>query len=162
MNAKFNQISSSDAAKTLGVDRTTVTGWCKRGIINYIDVSEPNSTVARYVLSEEEVDRIKRSMKKWGMRSWTRHYNKNYSSKAKKNKEIIDDSHIFESKPVETTITNSIQAGNNSSTKDESEKIANTIMYIKDIKERLNDLEAEKAQLLNELEELRQEVMAYI
>lgn len=41
----------------------------------------------------------------------------------------------------------------------DAEKITNTILYIQDIKERLEDIEAEKNQLLNELEQLRKEVI---
>ena len=40
--------------------------------------------------------------------------------------------------------------------------MAKTILYIRDIKERLEDLEAEKNQLLKELEDLRNEVLEYI
>ena len=42
------------------------------------------------------------------------------------------------------------------------EEFVVTVDYIQDIKERLEDLEAEKNQLLNELESLRKEVMSYI
>ena len=42
------------------------------------------------------------------------------------------------------------------------DSVAITIGYIQDIKERLKDLEAEKAQLLNEYSQLKQEVISAI
>lgn len=162
MNATFQQISTVDAGKMLGVDKTTVANWCRRGIINFFDVSEPKSSVPRYVLAEEEVDRIKRTMKRYGKKKWFKHYKKDKPYKNKKTTEIVDDSHIFEETTTATTVAPDTIQPTTSSATDEIDKLTNTIMYIKDIKERLEDLEAEKAQLLNELENLRKEVLAYI
>ena len=168
MNATFKQISTIDAGKMLGVDKTTVANWCRRGIINFIDVSEPKSSVPRYVLTEEEVDRIKRTMKRYGKKNWYKHYKKDKPMKSKKTATLIDDSHIFETSQQSVSITSEVQVvqeetqPKTSSFDDEIENLSKTIMYIKDIKERLNDLEAEKNQLLNELDSLRNEVLAYI
>ena len=53
MNPDYKQISASDASKMLGVHKTSVTNWCKAGMINFIDVSEPGSARPRYVIPED-------------------------------------------------------------------------------------------------------------
>lgn len=164
MNPSFNQISTVDAAKMLGVDKTSVANWCRKGIINFIDVSEADSTVPRYVLTEEEVEKIKRAMRRHGKTKWHKHYKKDWGKKSKEASVPKDDSHIFlEKAPIEEKTEPVIESKAELPTsKMDADKITTTIMYIKDIKERLDDLEAEKAQLLNEYESLKKEVMDFI
>lgn len=171
MNATYTQISTVDAAKMLGVDKTTVSNWCRNGIIEFSDVSGPNSTIPRYVLTEETVDRIKRARKKYGKQEWSKHYKKKKENIITQQKNVVDDSYLFVDNPSPTldepvsTTKDNLEVRSSTepkSSKIDADKITNTIMYIRDIKERLEDLEAEKAQLVNELESLRQEVLEYI
>lgn len=39
MNVAYTENNAADVAKRLKVDYSTVTGWCRRNIIDYIDVS---------------------------------------------------------------------------------------------------------------------------
>lgn len=169
MNPTYLQLSTVDVAKMLGVDRTSVRVWCKNGIINYTDVSDPRSSIPRYVISEDEVEKIKRAMKRHGKRHWTKHYNKTkYTRKKQVQDNSEKDSEVelpsFETleQPVEDN--NEEQIDNLSNDQDELilDKIKNTLIYIKEIKARLADIELEKANLLKELEESKKEVISFI
>ena len=100
--------------------------------------------------------------KKYGKRFF-KHYDKNWN--VKEEPAIADEQELFVKSNEDfenNKIVPVIIKEDNLSTKTEKvdiDKIAITIGYIQDIKERLNDLEAEKNQLLKELEELRKEVM---
>ena len=173
MNPTFEQISCTDAAKMLGVTRSTVGSWCRHNIINYIDVSEPNSNVPRYVLTDIEVDKIKRAMKRHGKQNWTKHYCKTrgITSPTK----LADDSNMFlniadnekldePSLSSEEIVNNGTESAMVSSdiSEESVEKIKNTIIYVRQIKARLNDLEQEKAMLTQELETMRKEIMDFV
>lgn len=157
MNPDYKQISASDASKMLGVHKTSVTNWCKAGMINFIDVSEPGSARPRYVIPEDEIDKIKRAMKKHGKRTWVKYYKKTVPVKFPTQEEPVVENEIIEASNTPTE--EEIKPSNKQT---EADKITTTILYIREIKERLEDLEAEKNQLLNELETLRKEVMDYI
>ena len=38
MNASFNEVTTSDAAKTLKVSYAAVYGWCSKGVVNSTNV----------------------------------------------------------------------------------------------------------------------------
>lgn len=90
MNTTFEQISTSDAAKMLKLDKSTITKWCKQGLINFIDVSSPSSTTARYVFEEGEIDEIKRLIKKYGKGKWMTYYSKNWNVKVKQMEQPVN------------------------------------------------------------------------
>lgn len=184
MNANYKQISSSDAAQMLGVTRGTVGCWCRRGVINYIDVSESSSNVPRYVLTDEEVQRIKRAIKKYGKFAWTKHYNKNYKLNSQPTTiiEAIDEEvsdNVFElSAPddaikytngsIDTTIQDNdsfvFEHADDSGYADDlsPDDIAKVIVKINEIKKRLIKLEAEKESLQKDLDLSKRRVMSYI
>lgn len=151
MNVPFNKISAADAARMLGVDRCTVQGWCRNGIINFTNVSD-GTAVPRYMIEEDEVNYISELLKKFGStRSAMLRYRKNWRDGRKpipvKKPTVVECENIFQ--PIEVP-------------KDEdssADKIANTILYIQQIKERIEDCKAELAQLENEYAELKQEVI---
>ena len=177
MNVPYNKINARDAADMIGVDYTTVLGWCKKGIINYSDISDGMGK-SRYMLDEEEVEYIKKLKKKHGTRKAMMYYKKDWNNKPVKKKEDDwrDDSHIF-ADAAELFCKQNEEFQQQTETQEEAQmvepqqeysygnddfnvdKITNTILYIREVKERLNDLEAEKNQLLKELEDLRKEVM---
>ena len=156
MNVAFDKISAADAARMLGVDRCTVQGWCRNGIINFTNVGD-GTTVPRYMIEEDEVRYISELIKKFGStRSAMLRYRKNWRDGRKpvpvKEPEVIInfDPPVVpekkeESKPVEKVTS--------------ADKIANTIIYIQQIKERIEDCKAELEQLENEYAELKQEVI---
>lgn len=76
MNVPYNEINLTDAAQMIGVDYTTVAGWCRRGKINFIDISE-GTKKPRYLLTEKEVEHLKTERKKNGRR-FIESYDKNW------------------------------------------------------------------------------------
>lgn len=185
MNANYKQISSSDAAQMLGVTRGTVGTWCRHGIINFIDVSEPSSNVPRYVLTEDEVLRIKRAMRRHGKFTWTKHYNKDYKSNTEPttiiesiDEEFSDNEIDLSSAGGETKGTDGLidttnqdrnslvseHVANVSNYEDDlsPDDIANEIVKINEIKKRLIKLDTEKESLQKDLDLRKQRVMSYI
>lgn len=43
MNASFNEVTTSDAAKTLKVSYAAVHGWCSKGVVNCTNVGGVDS-----------------------------------------------------------------------------------------------------------------------
>lgn len=158
MNVPYNKINTRDAAKMIGVDYATVAGWCKRNIINFTDLSN-GSGKSRYMISENEVEYIKSLTKQHGVRKAMMYYDKNWNKKSENigYERPKDDSYIFEI-ANNVAAEELIESTKNLSKGIDIDNLTRTILYIQDIKERLEDLEAEKNQLLNELEMLRKEV----
>jgi hypothetical protein len=147
MNVGFADINAADAAKMIGVDYSTLTGWCRRRLINFVDVSENSSTKARYLIPEKEVDHLIDLKKKYGNRKILLYYKKDWEEMPMNGDETLDE-------PVETT-----SEEKPAKKKFDIDEITTTIAYMQDIKERLEDIEAEKNQLLAEYEQLKKEVM---
>ena len=173
MNVKYTENDAKDVARRLKVDYSTVTGWCRRGLINFIDVSNNRSNSARYQIPEEEVVYLEKLFKQWGVRKGILHYDK-----TRLNKELDTVVEPVE-KPygaVQETVEkpsgeytikdphNEVLKNNYSlsveqeSIKFDAERIANNFLHIKEIKERLENLDAERNQLMNEYNELKQEM----
>lgn len=151
MNVAFDKISAADAARMLGVDRCTVQGWCRNGLINFTNVGDGN-TVPRYMIEEDEVHYISELIKKFGStRSAMLRYRKNWRDGRKpapvKEPVVVECENVFE--PIEEP----------KDTVASADKIANTILYIRRVKERIEDCKAELEQLENEYAELKQEVI---
>lgn len=161
MNVPYNEINARDAAKMIGIDYTTLIKHCRKGAINVSDVGG-GKRKPRYMFTENEVEYMRGLKGKYGKRFFG-HYDKNWN--VKEEPAIADEQELFVASNEDfenNKIVPVIIKEDNLSTKTEKvdiDKIAITIGYIQDIKERLNDLEAEKNQLLKELEELRKEVM---
>lgn len=83
MNVTFDKINTEDAATVLGVNRTTVTYWCRNGLIRFTDLSDGVGK-ARYMFDADELDRINRLIEKYGRRAWTRHANEGLAIEADK------------------------------------------------------------------------------
>lgn len=161
MNVNYKDISTGDAARILKLDITTVSGWCRADKINFCNLSNGTQN-GRYMIPEDEVYHIKELIKIHGKAHWQKFYDKNWNKKEEKKPvnvitsdeamflEEYNATHKEEVKPVKL------------SSKVDIDSIAITIGYIQDIKERLKDLEAEKAQLLNEYTQLKQEVIGAI
>lgn len=157
MNPTFEQISCSDAARMIGTTKCTVNYWCRKGFVNYTDVSSPKSSAPRYVLTEEEVERIKKAIKKYGKYKWHKHYKKNSYNEVKPKSTDSRDTVSVPTPEEEKTINLEVSEFDS-----KSSEILNTIKYIQDIKTRLVDLENEKRTLEQELEALRKEVLEFI
>ena len=173
MNVSYKDINTKDAATMLKLHPSTVSGWCQRGVINFMDVSEKGSTVPRYRIPQDEINYIRGLIKKYGtlkkaMLFYKKDHWKDNMEQANKKQweepDIVEIKNPFEKgmkpefievedeKPAEEELTKK-------PTKFDIDKVTKTILYIQDIKERLEDLEAERNQLINELNECKKEVM---
>ncbi len=202
MNVAFDKLSTGDAAKMIGIDKTTVAAWCRNGLINFTNVSDGTGK-ARYMLAEDEVMHLKSLFKKYGKRKAMMYYKKDWNTICEKKLKMttsaeeamfidkpelahVDDNDISKYRPS-SDVLNSVNTVDRlqdcfpnmaiadteqecseevfkraSTTKMNPDKILDTIMYIQDIKERLEDLEAEKNQLLKEKEDLVKEIMEFL
>lgn len=155
MNVAYNQINCQDASRIIGVDYTTVVGWCRDNKINSTNIGEGVSR-GRYMISEDEVDYLKNLRQKFG-KQFMRKYRKDWQ-RGKQPAEL----HIEENPApikefcytdIDSVITN---------TKADIDDIANKIRTIQRIKIRLEELDNERQKLSEELEELRDQVMNYL
>lgn len=163
MNVAYNQISASDAAKTIGVDYSTVVSWCREGRINSVNVSEGTKN-GRYMLSEDEVAYIKTLKQKFG-KQFIRKYRKDW-----KRGMMPAEKAVLEVKPAEPVVkpVATIKSVVVNITKEEPAKsdridideIAIKIGYIQDIKDKIEKLEQEKLKLMEEYDKLRAEVIS--
>ena len=158
MNVPYNQISAKDSAKMIGIDYSTVAGWCRKNIINYNNVGD-GTKMPRYVLDEKEVGHLKKLKKQYGTRKLLLYYKKDWNKK-EMIKSIVTD--ISTEVPDEWEV-NKVPVDLTPTRKPfDKDNIVTTICYIQDIKERLNDIEAERNQLINEWKDLQKELMGYI
>lgn len=143
MNVKYTEINSADAARMIGVSAQAITAWCRKGLINYTNVSN-GTQKARYMLSENEVNYIKELVKEHGTRKFMMYYNKNRDgvSKVFHTNKVNLDHYTIPARPNDDTI-----------------EIANKFLRIQEIKKELENLELKKVDLNKELEALRDEVM---
>ena len=178
MNVDYKEMNCSDVGKALKMDKSTIAAWCRKGYINFVDMSEPESKKPRYLIPEWEYERVRKLIAKFGKRQWMRYNAKDKERAAQEHMTKVEENPDDQAKRV----LNAIAEGETDYMfidkpelapieKDEPEvktekfnpdKIMNTILYAQEIKERLNDLEAEKAQLMNELEMCRNEVLGLI
>lgn len=149
MNAQYTEFAPSEAAKIFGTTPQVVTSWCRAGVINYTDVSEARSARPRYAITESEVYRVLELINKYGMRGWVKKVHSSDTNpkevvalKPQKTSEQVKE-HIF--KPVF-----------------DADKVTDAVFKIQYIKERLENLDAERNQLVNELNSLKKEVMGYL
>ncbi len=225
MNVDYKHLNLSDVAKMLKVYRNTLRSWCLKGFIDYVDVSEPGSNYKRYQFSEDEVNRVKKLMKKYGKKRWVNHCDegRNEMFYPRVDEEdmgieydpMIPDPVISEPEPepepeveeeeVPVKKPSRIQLNVNITEDEEkiiaeacadrnmnkgefikslingvvepkpalvqvpapspafdADKALNQILRMQDIKERLDNLEAERNQLNNEYAMLRQEILEVI
>lgn len=149
MNVKYTDINCQDAAKSIGVSTATIQGWCRGKLINFVDIGDGNKK-PRYMISEQEVNYLRSLVKSHGKRKALLFYDKDFNMKGEESEMEICDVPAME---VEEVPTRKIF---------KKDEIVTTISYIQDIKERLEDIEAERNQLLNELEDLKKEVIGML
>lgn len=160
MNVAYNQISCADAAKAIGVDYTTVTGWCRKKIINSINVSEGDKS-GRYVIAEDEVAYIKTLKQKFG-KQFIRKYRKDWK-RGMMPAEPTPEVEVPEVKPVaaiKSVVVNITKEEPAKSDRIDIDEIAIKIGYIQDIKDKIEKLEQEKQKLVEEYDKLRAEVIS--
>lgn len=174
MNVPYTEINLSDAAKRIGVDYSTVAGWCRRGLINFINLSE-GTTNPRYMILEKEVEKLKSERKKNG-KQFIRRYDKNWDAPAKVPVKIYEEPEYEEDTveyPPSEVLEESQHEDIPTKKKLNLDDITATISYMQDINDRLaaleieksglleklNDIDAEKNQLTNEYSQLKSEII---
>ena len=161
MNVAYNEISCADAAKTIGVDYSTVVGWCRDDRINFVNVSEGTKN-GRYVLKEDEVEYIKHLKQKFG-KQFIRKYRKDWSNGTKpaQIQHVVEEKVEEVKKPVATIKSVVMNITKEETVKEilDIDEIAIKIGYIQDIKDKIEKLEQEKQKLVEEYDKLRAEVI---
>lgn len=169
MNVGYKELSASDVARMLGLDKTTVAGWCRQNLINFSNVGEGTQR-QRYLISEEEAEYLRTLSKKFGKRKIMSRYRKDWK-KGKEpaqtdayNEEEITKVPIDERPDLELIVKTSepeIEKYSDAIKYDE-DKLLNAVLHIREVKERINNLNAELAQLENEYKELKQDIMDWL
>ncbi len=180
MNVPFNKISSKDAATMIGVHYSSITSWCANGLIPYTDVSGGTGK-KRIMLDEADVMLLKSARKKWG-NQMLKHVSMVNGvlvrddetpkpvakvkpvatfNPIKAEEKPVDETELFakEAQEWEKARPQRFDDSKLPSRKVDIDEIAIIVGDIQDIKDRLEDLEAEKNQLLAELEMKKKIVM---
>lgn len=165
MNAPFNEVSSVDLAKMLKVDRSTVTAWCRSGKIECINVGK-GSTNSRWVIPQKEVDYLLKLRKEFGStRNAMLHY-ENVGTRF--GQAILKEAEEEINRPANKPRTfvddyyDAVKEEAKPSQKFDIDDVALKLARVQEIKERLENLDAEKNQLNNELNDLKRDIMAFI
>lgn len=72
MNVGYADLNTSDVATMLGVQRCTVSLWCRQGRIKYQNVSDGTNR-PRYLFTDDEVNRVSKLIDKYGKKNWVLH-----------------------------------------------------------------------------------------
>lgn len=169
MNVGYKDFSTVDVAKMLGLDKTTVSGWCRANLINFQNVSD-GTKKARYLISEEEAEYLRKLFKKFGKGHAMSHYRKDWKRGKEPaqtdtyNEEEITKVPIDERPDLELIVKTSEPETKKYSDiiKYDEDKLLDAVLRIRDVKERINNLNAELAQLENEYKELKQDIMDWL
>ena len=144
MNVKFDQLNTADVARILKVTASCVSAWCRKGYIRGIDISDEGTSNARWLISEEELARIQRCREKHG-RNWLM-----YSMKELQ----IEDGAVAEEDVKEITYVSDYTPP-----KQSADKISILYGNLQQAKEELENIEARRNQLINEINNLRNEIV---
>lgn len=166
MNVGYKELNCADVGKGLHLDKTTVAAWCRKGYINYTDVSEPGSKKARYQIPEWEYERLKKLIGKFGRRNWLLHntkdkeraYQEHVCLPAEEQADIEARKILNELADVPVKLPKQEEPQYEPKIMDD-DKLLNAIIYIREVKERIEDCKAELAQLENEYRELKEEIV---
>lgn len=148
MNVAYNEINTTDAAKMIGCSPSAIGLWCRKNKINYQDVSGAGSKYPRYLLKGGEVEYIKGLFKKYGKAM--KHYDKNWNNLVQPYEECIEELQEYE-EVAEPAYTLPLR--------DKLDNLEDITNRIRDIIERLDNIEAEKHQLCNEYKMLKAEII---
>lgn len=146
MNVKFDGYNTADVAEILKVNKAAVGQWVHNGWIIAQDVSEPGSTVPRFLYTDEEVDRVKRLRKKYG-RFWGRQSKLELDAE----REAVNALNpVSNTEEVEDKVLDKPSGKN---------PLIMKIEKVKDLKDELENIEARRNQILAEIEQLKNEII---
>lgn len=149
MNVAYDQFGTNDVAKILGTTPQTVSGWVRKGHIQATNVSD-GVEKARYMFDDDEVTRVQKLIKQYGKFAWM-----NHSTVAKPVALPVTQIKMVEAPRPEIAAPKPEPSFN-------ADKVMNKILKIQDLKQELEDIEARRNQLINEIEGLKSEVMEVI
>lgn len=160
MNVAYDQFSTQDVAKIIGITPQTVAAWVRGGVMDATDVSDGTSK-ARYMFTDEEVTRVQGLIKTYGKQKWV-YKAKKENKKAQKAQAVVP----FESQPVEqkkpiVPFEDTLPQAKEKPIFD-ADKVMNKLLRVQELKERLEDIEAERNQVLKEIELLKEEIVEVI
>ena len=160
MNTPFNEYSAGDVARMLKVDKSTITLWCRKGLIIAKSVSD-GAKNARWVIPEKEAEYLRKLCKQYGKRGIMKHYERVGEDLLPVEETSVDISKLsIEDKNVSSV--EPVSSIEETTKKFDVDEVALQIARIQDIREELEDIEARKNQLTYELENLRKEVLEFI
>ncbi len=148
MNVTYDKFNTQDVAKIIGVAPQTITAWVRSGFVNATNVSD-GTEKARYMFTDDEVTRIQTLIKTYGTRKWMLYA----KSKVEIKSTALGDVAIVAPAPADIKKDKPAQPK-----KFDADKVMDKILELQDLKERLENLEAERNQLVNEIEMLRKEI----
>ena len=167
MNVSYADINTTDAAQMLGVTAQAVRAWCRNEDINYVDVAEAKSNAPRYLIPDDEVQRIMNLMKQYGKRGWIKH-NTKPSKIIGARSEVIDEEKLradvekafgpFEERNDDMEFTEEQLVGVKRPRDDSEEQILLTVAKIREFKEEENDLKGRLVQVQGEIDILEKEL----
>lgn len=168
MNTPFNEYSAGDVARMLKVDKSTITLWCRKGLIVAKSVSE-GAKNARWLIPEKEAEYLRKLCKQYGKRGIMKHYERvgedllsplDETSVDISKLPTTEDENIS---PIEQTAVSIEETVSTKPTKKfDVDEVALQLARIQEIREELEDIEARKNQLTYELEDLRKEILEFI
>ena len=144
MNVTYDNFNTNDVAKIIGVAPQTITAWVRSGYINATNISD-GTEKARYMFTDDEVTRVQGLIKQHGTRKWML-----YAKQEKQEKQVQAATVIV---PIAELPETKEQK------KFDADKIMDKILKVQDLKEQLENLEAERNQVLQEIELIKKEIM---
>lgn len=139
MNVGFADINTEDAATMLGVQRQTISYWCRQGYIRFFNVSDGNKK-PRYLFTDDEINRVSKLIDNYGKYNWI-HYNDIHNGVEK---EEPEEAHM-----EETTIKEEIKP---------EEYIVDNTDEIVDYVKKIRQLKVQRDKMLAELDAIDESI----
>ena len=169
----------ASAAEIMGVDKSTVLGWCNNHIINCQNAPDEYADKTKYLIREDECDYISGLIKKFGVRGALLNYKKCW--KGSVNNEIVLTNSVSqtvvsqtvkEQKPAKpqnvtpkpTVSDNQIIPKIKESIvkKTNTDKLVSSIMYAHQLKEKIDEFKAELSKLEDEYTKLKDSIVSHL
>ena len=156
MNVGIENFNCKDVSEIIGVHYSTIVAWCRKGIMKSTDVSELGSSKPRYLITNDEVDRVKGLISKYGTRKWMLYNDvqkeKPVPEKIREPEEIVlnfDPQIIYHEEEDEQTDKSDF----------EMELIIANTTKLKAAQRRLAELDEERKKLMETIEDLRNDII---
>ena len=146
MNVGYADINTEDAATMLGVQRQTVTNWCRQGYIRFFNVSDGNKK-PRYLFTDDEINRVSKLIDNYGKYNWI-HYNDIIEKKTEEENQMETNT-TEEMKPEEYIV-------------DDTDEIVDCVKKLRELKIQRDKMLIELDNIDETIKNLRQKVIESI